>query len=218
MDMFSVFQPGIMISTKHGTDGNWILNSITDVDQENNLIEVLLNKEYLVSTVLKGDSIDIKVSFSDALYIAQGSVEDVVIEFPQRISLHVKSVRKIENRREETRFDANLSSLIKGTEVESADFSIITNISKSGIGIVSKDNFPIGVNIFIDIFIDENTILKLKGVSVRKKARGNNIEYGVVTTPVDDYNERILNKLLGDLEEKERLMVSVIKKIRQSFE
>jgi len=214
----NIFQTRSMISIRYGENENWMLNSIKSIEIENDIIEMLINIEYINKVIMKGDNVDIKVGFIDDIYTAVGNVEEIILDLPQSVKIKIKSIKKLEDKREEIRYHVNLNSLIKGKNIDGVDFSVVTNISKSGIGIISKENFSIGINIFIDIFINENVCLKLKGTSIRKTIRGRNIEYGLVTTPVDTANKEILNKYLEGLEEKERVMISTIKKIKNGIE
>lgn len=218
MSLTDIFQTDVMISIRYGEDENWTLNSITSVERENDIIEMLLNKEYANRKIAKGDYLNIKIGFIDGIYIAIGSIEEVSLNFPERVKIKITSVDKLEDKREATRYDVNLSSLVKGIDVAETDFSVVTNISKTGIGILSKGNFSIGANVFVDIFISESICLRLKGVAIRKKLKGINLEYGLVTSPVDEDNEELLDKYIAELEEKERNAESLMKKIKKSIE
>lgn len=214
-EIFAVFEEGNIISTRHGNSSNWIINLIANVNSKFKTIEIPLRQEYIKNLLMKGEQIDVRIGSENDLYIAKGVVKDIMLSPTQRVLVEINSVDKIDNKREDIRYDVHLNSIVKGEDLDDFGFAVVTDISKSGIGLLSKQNIPIGINVFADVFLDEGKVLKLKGRPIRKKVCGYDIKYGMTMSPVDDTNKNTLQQLLKELEEKENQSVSVVKRIRQ---
>lgn len=214
-DLENIFEQGSIVSTRHGRQHNWIFNFILSSDLKKNIIEIELKQEYINDMLAKEETILIKTEKDNYYYIARGVVKDILIE-QKRIIVKINSLQKFENKREEPRYDVRLNCIVKGIDFDDIGFSVIVDISKSGIGMVSRQNIALESKIFIDILLEEGKVLKLKGNPIRKRACGYNIEYGVKIEPIDEENKEKLLEFLKELEDREKKRTSVIKKLRSN--
>lgn len=210
------FQVGTILSTKP-KNGKWVLNSVLGLDEQNNYLEIGLRQEYADSLLMPGEKMEIIASIEGFFYNAMATVLDIIIaSSPQRVKIKVESISKIENKREEKRYRVHMHATLKGEEISVPEASIVSDISSSGIGLISRQNLTTGSQVFIDISINEEELLTLKCKVVRKSAKGYNIEYGLKTSAVDKENRNILNKLLDKLDERDTAAISKIKKIKHN--
>jgi hypothetical protein len=210
--LFNIFEPGGIISTKGESKTDWVTNSIVNIDKDTETIEISLKKEYVEDLLNRGEKLAARVTLEESIVIAEGIIEEITNY--KTVKLQIITINMIKNKREEPRYEVNYKSIIKSIEIKHDNISRVKDISKSGLGIVSSENLPVGSEIFIDIFIDESNILKLKGCTVRKNALGYNIEYGLLCNPIDERNAIALDKLLKELENRNNESSSILKRLR----
>lgn len=213
-ELFRILGEGSIILTRHGNQNKWINNSIVGIEPETDTILITLKQEYLDSLLEKGQSIEIRFTEDSNVHQAKGVVDEIMNSSLQRVKIKIESLKKIQEKREEFRYDVHFNSILKGIDVNSAKNSVVINISKKGLGIISSQNLAVGIDVFIDIFLDSENMLKLKGSPMRKKMRGSEIEYGMSQVPVDQDNSKMLNQLLNHLEEKYNNSYSIFNKIK----
>lgn len=214
-------QIGDIALTKQKDEESWITNSVVNFNEKESIIELTLKSELLESLKgkkRKGDLVEIKVAKEEYIYIISGTVKEIITDFPDRIKVRIDTLNKLKNNRAEIRYDVWLSSVIRGQDIDILEPSLVTNISRSGMAILSEQNLTIDSEIFIDVQLGDAQVVRLKGKPIRKRANGYRIEYGISSMPIDESNSKIFNDYLMEIEEKNNSEMSIIKKIRAKSE
>jgi hypothetical protein len=147
-----------------------------------------------------GDFISVRFSYSENEYVLDGQVTDIDIYNEYSISIFVNNINIYKNRRNHYRYYAKLGANLKVNQSEKGTYSIVTNISLSGIGLISKADINVGSPILLDLFLSSKNIIPIKGSIVRKKALNYGYEYGIAISNISSEIQKKLETLLDRLE------------------
>lgn len=199
-----VLQPGGIIFTQCFSNDEWLPNVIKSIHE--NIIEMNLNDYYFRQGVMVGDFISIRFSYSENEYVLDGQVTDIDIYNEYSITVFVNNINIYKNRRHQYRYYAKLGANLRVSSSEKGTYSIVTNISLSGVGIISKANINVGSPVLLDLFLSSKNIIPVKGSIMRKKALNYGYEYGIVVSGIDIGIQEKLKELLDKLETNVRHM------------
>lgn len=191
-------QSGSTVFTQCFPNDEWLPNVIKKVDE--NIIEMNLNDYYFRKGLMVGDFISVRFSYSEDEYVLDGQVTDIDIYNEYSITVFVNNINIYKNRRHQYRYYAKLGATLKVDMSEKGTYSIVTNISLSGVGLVSKADINVGSPILLDLFLSSRNIIPIKGSIVRKKALNYGYEYGIAISSIDNGIQEKLKELLDKLE------------------
>lgn len=193
-----LLQPGSIIYTRCLYNDEWVPNTIKEVGYS--LVKINLNDYYFGKGVMVGDFISLRLSLSDNEYILEGEISDIDIYDTYTISIFINNINIYKNRRKHFRYFAKLGSSIKTDPTEKGTYSIVVNLSLSGIALISKANISLNKTVFLDLFLSSKNIIPLSGVIIRKKALNYGYEYGIVITDIEETMKNKIKKLIDKLE------------------
>jgi hypothetical protein len=189
------------VETRLSNYPNWISSQIIKIDSES--IHVEFNEEYLKMLLTVGDIFNIKFETKEAQYILNGFVENVIITAPPKIIIKIENILKHENDRKSLRFNSNFLCRVLPEDEQFKIQGITTDISESGISIVSYADFNIQNLVYVEIIAPNVDVLKFKGNIKRLKGNtSNHIQYGIEITEIDNENRSILHRIISTLENK----------------
>lgn len=191
-------QIGSTVFTQCFPNDEWVPNTIKNVDE--NVIEMNLNDYYFRKGLMVGDFISVRFSYSENEYILDGQVIDIDIYNEYSVTVFVNNINIYKNRRHHYRYYAKLGANLKIDSSEKGTYSIVTNISFSGVGIISKANINVGASVLLDLFLSSKNIIPIKGSIVRKKALNYGYEYGIAISEIEGEIQERLKDLLDKLE------------------
>lgn len=195
-------QPGSTVFTQCFPNDEWISNNIKKVN--GNIIEINLNDYYFRKGLMIGDFISIRFSYDENEYVLDGQVTDIDIYNEYSVTVFANNINVYKNRRRHYRYYAKLGANLKVNSTEKGTYSIVTNISLSGVGLVSKADINVGSPITLDLFLSSKNIIQVNGTIVRKKALNYGYEYGVLIPNIDNEAQERLKQLLDKLENNMR--------------
>lgn len=193
-----IIQPGNTIYTRFFPNDEWIPNTIRDLDD--NTLSINLNEYYFRKGVMVGDFISIRVSCPENEYILEGEITDIDIYDTYSVNIFINNINIYKNRRKHFRYYAKLGASLKSNNSEKGTYSIVTNISLSGVALISKANINLNTQVYIDLFLSSKNIIPVNGVIVRKKALNYGYEYGIAIVNSDDTTHEKIRKLIDKLE------------------
>lgn len=193
-----ILQPGSTVFTQCFPNDDWTPNTVKNV--EGSIVIINLNDYYFRKGVMVGDSISIRCTFADIEYILEGEVSEIDIYDAYTISIFINNVNTYKNRRKHFRYYAKLGASLKSNQEEKGTYSIITNISLTGLALISKANIELNNSIVVDLFISSKNILSLNGIVVRRKALNYGHEYGISFAEINNVTKEKLDKLIDKLE------------------
>ena len=189
------------VETRLSNYPNWISSQIIKIDSES--IHVEFNEEYLKMLLTVGDTFNIKCETKEAEYILNGFVENVIITTPPKVIIKIENILKHENDRKALRFNSNFLCRVLPEDEQFKIQGITTDISESGISLVSYADFDIQNIVYVEIIVPNVDVLKFKGNIRRFEGNtSNHIQYGIEITEIDTENRSILNRIISTLENK----------------
>lgn len=193
-----VLQPGAVVYTKCFIDDEWLPNTIKE--QKDNMVVLNLNDNFFKKGVMAGDYISIRFPYEENEYVLEGEIMDIDIYNNYSISIYINNMNIYKNRRKHFRYYAKLGSSLKTSQEEKGIYSIIINISLSGIGLISKSNINLGSRIYLDLFLSSKNILPVEGTITRKKALNYGYEYGISIISIPSENQEKYKRLIDELD------------------
>lgn len=187
------------IETKISNYPNWISSQIIKIDNE--LVHIEFNEEYLKMLLTIGDTFIIRFQTEEAEYVLKGFVENIVVTNPPKIIIKIENIIQHENDRKSLRYNMNFLCRVLPEDEEFKIQGITTNISESGISIVSYADFNTSSLVNVEVIIPHLNVLKFKGSIRRLESNVNNhIQYGIEITDIDNENKLILDKVISQAE------------------
>jgi c-di-GMP-binding flagellar brake protein YcgR len=194
-----------IIKTRHPGSYDWVTTIIRKAYA--NCIEVEQVEDYMVKVLMIGDNLLIKYSDKEYLYTVESTVQG--IKFASRtVLLAVNNIKKIKNIRYSYRYDAYLSSSLKVLEDFSEIYSVVTNLSNTGMSIITKGYMEIGEKVDMNVYLSSENIINFKcEIKWSDVIWPNNI-YGVHILDIDNVNKEKFEGYIKKLERKEKRLIS----------
>lgn len=196
--VLSVLKEGSIISTRFGTRNTWYPNTVCRI--KNNHVYIPLIQSYLQNIIMPGSDLIIKYTCDHFEYIFEGVVCEIVADYPSYVVLKINKSEEIMNSRYFQRYDTYLASSVRPNGGTDFIFSIIINISLTGIAFISKHEFDYSEDNEVGILIPGRQKIYGKGKIIRKSAKEHYFEYSMQFTDMDDLNNNILSDYLTQLE------------------
>ncbi len=206
---------GCIIKTKHCENPSWVTNIVYSINNYCIEIDVGLERNYIESLIMIGDTVKCKFAEKNVEYFCTGCVTKIQADFPQRISIRIDEIKKYKNQRENIRSDIYLCSVVKQDKEDNKGiFAIITNISVDSIAFIVHDeleqilNMPDLVQknakLYFAIYTSPNKQLSFGAEIKRKALNEKGVEYGVDICEIDSENQQLLNDFIKDSKEKDK--------------
>jgi len=202
-----IFRRGTVISIKHPSIFEPVLNVIQKVDSNN--IYFKLSKSFLKNNVLKGDTMSCQIFNDKYEYVLEGTIIDIDIHNPKYVQFGINEIKRYMNNRSVKRYLVSIQASISLEQTNKSIYSIIKNISIDGVNAVFREviNKNALVNITISAFINKEETLQFKARVVRSINRSCYTEYGFRIIEIDESNKNLLNRLIYCLEKNESSFV-----------
>ncbi|KNY27276.1 PilZ domain-containing protein [Pseudobacteroides cellulosolvens] len=194
-----------IIKTRHPGSYDWVTTIIRKA--YGNCIEVEQVEDYMVKVIMIGDNLLIKYSDNEYLYTIESTVQE--IKFASRaVLLTVNSIKRIKNIRYSYRYDAYLSSSLKMMQDFSEVYSVVTNLSNTGMSIITKGYMEIGEKVDMNVYLSSDNIINFKCEIKWSDVIWPNNMYGVHILDMDNVNREKYEGYIKKLERKEKRLIS----------
>jgi hypothetical protein len=166
-------------------------------------IEVKQIEQFLSSAIMAEDILQCMIVDENSIYLMEGKVYNIKL-ISGSIVLKIYDFKSITNERKYKRYNALLSATFSEVGSLKEHYSVVLNISISGLSIITncelKENDIIEVNINT---LNSNLIYVRCSVKWLLN-RGPKKVYGLSITHIDDKNKFLLSGLIDELEMTER--------------
>lgn len=203
IELNKVLSPGTLIRTKH-PNSQWISSVAQNV--YNNYIQINLTKDYVENLVLVGDEIKGKFFGSDVEYLFEGKIDSIDITNLSLLTICVEKINMFEDMRGYNRYDTHMISKVS-ISGNPPVYCIVTNVSSSGISLLTKCDFPLDIEAYIELFINSGKFLSFNGKIMRKSASESGFEHGIKISEIDKENIKIFKELLAHLKVKDNNLI-----------
>ena len=198
-----IISKGSLIKTSH-SNSPWITNVVLNV--YDNTIQIELKEGHIESLIFVGDKIKGKFSVNNLEYLFEGIVQSIDMSNLCVFEILIEKINAFENTRGSDRYDTHIISKMNVSK-NAPIYAIVTSISPSGISLLSKCDFPLDGESYIEVFINRGCILSFDGKVMRKTPSCHGFEYGIKITNIDEENNSILSDLLNHLKMQDRLVL-----------
>ena len=203
IEINNILSAGSIIRTKH-PNTEWISNVVYRI--YDNYIQIELTQDYINNLMLVGDKISLKFFGPETEFLLDGTIENIDIDKSRLITINVNKVNMFQNIRSYRRYDTYIISRITVNRKDQL-FCIVTTVSSSGISVLSKLDFPLSSDAFVEVFVDSDNILRFEGEIVRKSVTENGYEFGIKFSNLDEENSSIVNNIISELKDKDNTLI-----------
>jgi len=200
---------GSKIKTQVQDSREWISNTIVNVYEVTDEVEIIFDDRYLDELILVGDAMKITYKEDEWEYIIDAWITGIKVEPNKFITLKIVSVKKISNLRKDERYSVNYGAVIYGINSDEGTFGVVTNISVSGLGFVTRGGFVVGELIRISIILPSSSF-DIDAEIVRSASSTKGMEYGVRFIREDEQATDEIIALINDLKEREDRLSHIV--------
>ena len=188
---------------------DWIPNVVVELHSNTDEIDLVFDDRYDSSLVLIGDAIKLSYIDDNTQYIVDTWITGIRMEQIKVMTVKVVSIKKMANLRKDERYSVKYGATISSLDNPTGVFGVITNISVSGLGFMTRQMFLVGEVVNISIFLPSSSfIVDAEIVRTSETAKGN--EYGVSFVRHDEEALVELTKLIEDIKEREDRLSRIV--------
>lgn len=196
----SILQEGEPIETRFGEKQDWVLNTLYKVNEPIIEIEIRQEDKFLDEFLAIGDSVECRYSTNREKYFIEGWISRVKSDPPQKFTVQIHKVSKIEDDSSQESYEVFLGCIIKNSPRDKGNFSIAKTISKKGLGFVSKEPIDCGQKLYLELLVSGNISFKTPAELYEIEKVDNVNRYNVKFVDTDVLNSRILENFLNEIE------------------
>lgn len=200
---------GTQIKTQVQDSRDWIANTVVNFYENSNEIEIIFDNRYVNDLVLVGDEMKLTYREEEWEYIIDTLITGIKIEPNKIITLKIINVKKINNLRKDERYSVNYGALIYGINSDEGTYGVVTNISISGLGFLTRQGFAVGELIRISILLPSSNF-DIEAEIVRSADSPKGIEFGVRFLRDDEQAINEIAALIDDLKEREDRLSRIV--------
>ncbi|MCX7749566.1 MAG: PilZ domain-containing protein [Clostridia bacterium] len=198
--VMAILKEGATIGTRIIPDGIWHQNIVYKI--ENHTVYTSLLESYLENIIMVGSPIIIKLPLEYFEYLYEGTVTEIQPNYPGYVAITIKKAEELVNTRAFPRYDVCLGTDIKSPLNDNIIFSVVSNISLSGMAFVSKETYDYGDVLEIAVYLPNRSIAYAKGKIIRRNLQDTFNSYSMQFVYMDDKNSNLISKYMSTLEKK----------------
>ncbi|MDP4181229.1 MAG: PilZ domain-containing protein [Bacillota bacterium] len=206
---------GSIIKTRLNNSRAWTTNIVYSLSNDMLELEIGLEKNYINSIIMVGDTIECRYTTDDVEINIVGWVSRINNKYPQRLVIKIHQADLFENKRDCNRYDVYLSTIIKLKQSQKRGiFAILTNISKVGAAFIVNESFEKSLkvsksyldenNLYFEVNITLEKSFKFKGSIIRMLTKEKGIEYGIKFIDMEPSSRLMLEQLLTELANEDK--------------
>lgn len=198
---------GDVISIRHYSGINPFKSVVLSTNDD--ILVIKLTKEFAAMNFLEGDPVTFGFEAEDRVHIVGCDVARINAR-ENVAELRIDKIESGAERREHERFPVSLYADIKDPVSRKKFLVAVKDISYYGMLIYSKEQFPTGQNVEIDIYMDK-TMMFLKGNILRKIQGQHYMQYGLKVMYDDLGSMNYMKDFLRRLKETQEEFVRRLK-------
>ncbi len=205
-ELFGIVQHLNLIRAKFQCNDVWTVYPVLYSSYDS--LDILYDPRKNTAPVKVGDKVLFKFQKQGYEYIVDGEADEVSQDNTATITIKFVEAKKYFNLRKHIRFEACLTSQVKGNCLDDDDqyradwySSTVKNLSKGGAMVTTNAGFEIEDTIDIRVSFRSGNCFYSKAKVMRKQVMGNEeFNYGVQFTELTGDNFKILDVEIGELE------------------
>lgn len=194
-----VVKQGEAIELKHFNMFNLIKATASEITDTS--FRAQSNEKAGDAAITPGDHIMSYYSTGDN-FVITGEVGTVNKLDPIDLIIKVSKIEKLKDLVKEKKYCVGLNATLKIMGIPDGRQATVKNISFGGVKVDCKEDIMLEDIVDATIFVDKNNKLQFKGKIVRKNKIDNKFEYGIEYTELTETNNKLLTRLVYDIESR----------------
>jgi hypothetical protein len=179
------------------------------LDFNENIVSIHLLKEFVNLNFLVDDPVVITYE-NDKIVSILGGVVETIYATDRKLNIVVDNVTVEAQKRSYERFPISLYADVTQKDKRGRDTVVLKDISEFGLQIFSKADYPLKTELNIDIYMEKKVIF-LRTTVVRKEARTNYIEYGLIINFDTPATMSYVKDYIDSLKKEQEKAINLIK-------
>lgn len=188
---------------------DWIPNVVVDLHADSQEIDLIFDERYGSNLVLVGDAVKLNYVEDKVQYIVDTWITGIRVESAKIMTVKIVSIKKMANLRKDERYSVNYGATISSFDSPEGTFGVVTNISISGLGFISRQTFLVGDVIRISIHLPSSSFV-IDAEIVRTGDNPKGVECGVIFLRDDEEALQEIIKLIEDIKEREERLSRIV--------
>lgn len=201
--LIKVLKEGNMIKTRFNSKQDWVLNTLHKIYESIIDIDIRQDDIYLDEFLAIGDSIECQYLNDNSEYLLEGWVSRIKSDPPQRITVQIHKISKIEELAVTKDYSTFLGCVVKPKPKDKGVFTIAKKVSKDAITFISKTPIESKDNLYLELLISGNIAFRTTAKIDRIEESESGNVYTVSFVDTDTLNNRIIENFLNELEKGE---------------
>ncbi len=201
--LIKVLKEGSPIKTRFNSKQDWVLNTLHKIYESIIDIDIRQDDIYLDEFLAIGDSIECQYLNDNSEYLLEGWVSRIKSDSPQRITVQIHKISKIEEFTKTKDYGTFLGCVVKPRPKDKGVFAIVKKISKDAITFISKTSIESEDNLYLELLLSGNITFRTTAKINRIEELENGKMYTVNFIDTDILNNRIIENFLNELEKGE---------------
>lgn len=188
---------------------DWIPNVVVNLHSESDEMDLVFDDRYDSDSVLVGDAIKINYFEDRFQYVVDAWITSIRVEIIKIMTVKVVSIKKMNNLRKDERYSVNYVATISSFASPEGVFGVVTNISLSGLGFITRQDFLVGDIVKISIHLPASSfVIDAEIVRFCETVKGT--EFGVCFLRKDEEALEELAKLIDNIKEREERLSKIV--------
>lgn len=202
------------IEIKQKDQNVWVKSIVLNVHGK--FIEVKQIEQFLSSAVMAGDTLQCMVIDEKNIYLMDSTVYNIKL-ITGSIVLEVHDLKTLANERKHKRYNALLSATFHEAGKLKEHYSVVLNISLSGLCIITNCELKQGDIIEVSINNPDTTLIYLQCVVKWSVDQGQKKLYGLSIEDIDEKNKFLLTDLIDKLEMFEKNQIKQLMESKPEY-
>ncbi|HAA25047.1 MAG TPA: hypothetical protein DCE11_02845 [Ruminiclostridium sp.] len=202
------------IEIKQKDQNVWVKSIVLNVHGK--FIEVKQIEQFLSSAVMAGDTLQCMVIDEKNIYLMDSTVYNIKL-ITGSIVLEVHDLKTLANERKHKRYNALLSATFHEAGKLKEYYSVVLNISLSGLCIITNCELKQGDIIEVSINNPDTTLIYLQCVVKWSVDQGQKKLYGLSIEDIDEKNKFLLTDLIDKLEMFEKNQIKQLMESKPEY-
>lgn len=190
-----------IVETKMKNSKNWEKNVVINVHNE--FLEVSQLEKYITFALMIGDPLDCRVVTNDDIILMNTVVYNIKL-VSNSIVLKILNIERHSNARKHKRYEVTCSGTFHRQDDISEKHMIVSNVSLSGLCMVTRDRLDKGDNFEVNIRCPKGYFISFECTVVWVTHTGQSYFCGLSITYMDEVNKAIYRSFIKKLQNKEK--------------
>lgn len=189
-----------ILETKMKNEKNWLKTVV--LNAHNEYIEVSQIEEYVSFALMVGDTLECRIVTSNSIILLDTVVYNIKLVSCSMV-LRILNIRKYDNLRKHKRYEVSFSGTFRKIEDLGEKYTVVNNVSLSGMSITTKEQLNKGDKIEVNIKCT-SSFITIECVVMWVTQSDNSYSCGLSISYMNDINKAMHRNLIRRLQRKEQ--------------